>query len=161
MNTDAVFLSLLFTRCLAEAIWLCSQALFIFTRHLFTRSLIDVLQSPNLSGLSVTSRSAPRCIIKNVDRQKGCLFGPLSLWKSQLHGFSTFPLVSYFRGIKTLSLLTEPSNAINRRPRKKKTRKTLPLPVNVSWKNCLKSVIRFSSCRNIYHVESVMLIGSA
>lgn len=73
-NADAVFLSLLFTRCLAEAIWLCSQALFIFTRHLFTRRLIDVLQSPNLSGLSVTSCSAPRCIIKNVDRQKGCLF---------------------------------------------------------------------------------------
>lgn len=69
-STDAVFLSLPFTRCLAGAIWLCSQALFIFTRHLFTRSLIDVLQSPNLSGLSVTSRSVPRCIIKNVDKTK-------------------------------------------------------------------------------------------
>lgn len=39
----------------------------------------------------------------------------------------------------------------------------LHAPVNVSGKNCwsLKSVIRFSSCRNIYHVETVMLIGSA
>lgn len=103
-NTDAVFLSRLFTQCLAAAIWLCSQALFIFTRRLFTRSLIDVLQSPGLSGLSVTSCSAPRCIIKNVDKTKRMLVWIAIIVKKK-------PFVTYFSGIKTFFFCF--SNAMN------------------------------------------------